>query len=307
MSTSGTSPAGSHAGVRKEEQPNRVPTKVLVTGAHGQLGTELTQMLKTDGFKTYGLGHKELDITQLAQVRRVFRAIQPDIVCHTAAYTAVDRAESNRDGAFLVNAYGTRNVALAAEAVGAKLVAVSTDYVFNGEKKGTYSEFDPPAPLGVYGQSKYAGEQFVRAFHSRFFIVRTSWVYGPYGANFVKTMLKLAAAHDRLRVVNDQCGCPTYTRDLAAKIIELFQTDNYGTYHISNSGSCTWYEFAKAIFSIKGIDIQVDPCTSAEFPRPAKRPHNSVFDHMALRLNGFAEVRGWREALTDYLGRKYSE
>jgi dTDP-4-dehydrorhamnose reductase len=278
-----------------------MPSKVLVTGAHGQLGTELTLMLRYKGYETYGLGHQELDITRLDQVREVFQKVRPDVVCHTAAYTAVDKAESDRDGAFLVNAYGTRNVAIAAEEVGAKLVSVSTDYVFNGEKEGTNSEFDTPSPLGVYGQSKYAGEQFVRDFSSRFFIARTSWVYGRYGSNFVKTMLKLAENHDRLKVVNDQRGCPTYTKDLAAKLIELFQTDNYGIYHISNSGSCSWYEFAREIFKIKGIDIQVEPCTSAAFPRPAKRPHNSVFEHMALRLNGFDEVRDWPSALKEFL------
>lgn len=276
-------------------------SKVLVTGAHGQLGTELTQMLQAKGYETYGFGHQELDITRLDQVRQVFQQVHPDVVCHTAAYTAVDQAESDRDRAFLVNAYGTRNVAIAAEEVGAKLVSVSTDYVFNGEKEGSYSEFDFPSPLGVYGQSKYAGEQFVHDFSSKYFITRTSWVYGQYGGNFVKTMLKLAETHDQINVVNDQRGCPTYTKDLAEKIIELFQTDNYGTYHISNSENCSWYEFAKAIFEIKGIATHLDPCTSEEFPRPAKRPHNSVLEHMALRLNGFSEVRNWREALKEFL------
>lgn len=276
-------------------------SKVVVTGGHGQLGTELALMLQSKSYETYGLSHQELDITGLEQVRKVFQEIQPSVVCHTAAYTAVDKAESDRDNAFLVNAIGTRNVAIAAEEIGAKLVYVSTDYVFNGEKDGTYSEFDKPSPLGVYGQSKYAGEQFVHDFHSRFFITRTSWVYGQYGNNFVKTMLKLAESHDRIKVVNDQRGCPTYTKDLAEKIIELFQTDNFGTYHISNSGSCTWYEFAKAIFEIKGIDIQVDPCTSEEFPRQAKRPKNSVLEQFALKLNGFGAVEDWKQGLVKFL------
>jgi dTDP-4-dehydrorhamnose reductase len=276
-------------------------SKVLVTGGHGQLSTELTLMLQEKGFEAFGLGHQELDITDLAHVRKVFNEIKPDVVCHTAAYTAVDKAETDRDGAFLVNAYGTRNVAIAAEEIGAKLVYVSTDYVFNGEKKEAYCEFDTPSPQVVYGQSKYAGEQFVHDFHSKFFITRTSWVYGQYGGNFVKTMLKLAETHDQITVVNDQRGCPTYTKDLAEKIIELFQTDNYGVYHLSNSGSCTWYEFAKAIFEIKGLNVTVNPCTTEEFPRPAKRPKNSEFEHMALRLNGFEGVRGWREALNNFL------
>jgi dTDP-4-dehydrorhamnose reductase len=276
-------------------------SKVLVTGGHGQLGTELTLMLQEKGFETFGLGHQDLDITDLDHVRKIFNELKPDVVCHTAAYTAVDKAETDRDGAFLVNAIGTRNIAIAAEEIGAKLVYVSTDYVFNGEKEGAYSEFDFPSPLGVYGQSKYAGEEFVHDFHSKFFITRTSWVYGQYGGNFVKTMLKLAETHDQLNVVNDQRGCPTYTRDLAEKIIELFQTDNYGVYHLSNSGSCTWYEFSKAIFEIKGIDVKVNPCTTEEFPRPAKRPKNSEFEHTALKLNGFEKMNHWRDALAHYL------
>lgn len=275
--------------------------KVLVTDAHGQLGTELTLMLHSKGYETFGLGHAELDITNLAQVRETFQALKPDVVCHTAAFTAVDKAESDREGAFLVNAYGTRNMAIAAEKIGAKLVYVSTDYVFNGEKEGSYSEFDMPCPLGIYGQSKYAGEQFVHDFHSRYFIVRTSWVYGKYGNNFVKTMLKLAETHNQISVVNDQRGCPTCTYDLAEKIIELFETENYGTYHISNSGSCTWYEFAKAIFEIKGINIQVNPCTTEEFPRPAKRPRNSLLEHLALQLNGFSDVNNWEKSLGHFL------
>lgn len=276
-------------------------TKILVTGAHGQLGKELTLMLQAKGYEVFGLGHAELDITHLAQVRAVFQELKPEVVCHTAAYTAVDKAESDRENAFLVNAYGTRNVAIAAEEVGAKLVYVSTDYVFNGEKEGSYSEFDAPCPLGVYGQSKYAGEQFVHDFHTKYFIVRTSWVYGKYGNNFVKTMLKLAETHDQINVVDDQCGCPTYTYDLAEKIIELFETDNYGTYHVSNSGSCTWYEFAKAIFEIKGMSVRVIPVTTKEFPRPAKRPKNSVFEHLALELNGFTKMLDWDKALCKFI------
>lgn len=275
--------------------------KVMVTGGHGQLGTEITLMLKDKGCDVYGLGRDELNITDLDQVRRQIRALKPDVVIHTAAYTNVDQAEADRDSAFLVNAYGTRNVAIASEEIGVKLVYVSTDYVFNGEKDGAYGEFDTPSPLGVYGQSKFAGERFVRDFHSKFFIVRTSWVYGKYGHNFVKTMLKLAAEHDALKVVNDQRGCPTYTKDLAEKIIELIGTDRYGIYHVSNSGSCTWYEFARAIFEISGTDVHVAPVTTEEFPRPAARPKNSVFDHMALRLNGFEDVRHWKDGLSDFL------
>ena len=210
-------------------------------------------------------------------------------------------AESEPDQPFLVNAYGTRNVAVASEAVGVKLVYVSTDYVFDGTANTPYHEFSPTNPMSVYGKSKLAGEQFVRDLHSKFFIVRTSWVFGKHGNNFVKTMLKLAQERDELKVVDDQVGSPTYTVDLARCILDLIQTEKYGIYHVSNSGHCSWYEFAKAIFEEAGVEVKVNPCTTKDFPRPAPRPAYSVLDHMALRLNGFKEMPNWRDSLKGYL------
>ncbi|MEK4176609.1 dTDP-4-dehydrorhamnose reductase [Aeribacillus sp. FSL K6-1305] len=275
--------------------------KVLVTGAKGQLGTDLVLLLSDRGYEVYGYGREELDITNFDQVKRVIREIHPDVVIHTAAYTKVDLAESEPDQAFLINSYGTRNVAVVSEAVGAKLVYISTDYVFDGTATTPYNEFASTNPLSVYGKSKLAGEQFVRDLHSKFFIVRTSWVYGKHGNNFVKTMLKLAQERDELMVVHDQIGCPTYTVDLANCVLELIQTEKYGVYHVSNSGHCSWYEFAKAIFEEAGIKVKVNPCTTKDFPRPAPRPAYSVFDHMSLRLNGFRKMREWREALREFL------
>lgn len=275
--------------------------KVVVTGAKGQLGIDLVDLLSDRGYEVYGYGREELDITNFDQVHQVISKVKPDVVIHAAAYTKVDLAESEPDQAFFINAYGTRNVAVVSEVVGAKLVYISTDYVFDGMATTPYNEFAPTNPLSVYGKSKLAGEQFVRDLHSKFFIVRTSWVYGKHGNNFVKTMLKLAKERDELMVVNDQIGCPTYTVDLANCILELIQTEKYGVYHVSNSGYCSWYEFAKAIFEEAGIEVKVNPCTTKEFPRPAPRPMYSVFEHMALRLNGFSEMREWREALKDFI------
>ncbi|MHA7093094.1 dTDP-4-dehydrorhamnose reductase [Priestia megaterium] len=275
--------------------------KVLITGANGQLGKELVELFTKKGFEVYGFGRDKMDITNQAQVQEVISTLKPNIVLHSAAHTQVDLAESEPEQAFSINAYGTRNVAVAAEAVGAKLVYVSTDYVFDGKTDETYNEFSPTSPLGVYGKSKLAGEQFVRDFHSKFFIVRTSWVYGKYGNNFVKTMLQLGEEKKEISVVSDQIGCPTYTLDLANSILEFVGTERYGLYHVSNSGSCSWYEFAQAIFEYKKIEINVNPCKTSEFPRPAKRPAYSVLTSMALKLNHFESKRNWREALIDFL------
>ncbi|KLV32782.1 dTDP-4-dehydrorhamnose reductase [Priestia megaterium] len=275
--------------------------KVLITGANGQLGKELVELFTEKGFEVYGFGRDKMDITNQAQVQEVISTLKPNIVIHSAAHTQVDLAESEPEQAFSINAYGTRNVAVAAEAVGAKLVYVSTDYVFDGTNDEPYNEFSPTSPLGVYGRSKLAGEQFVRDLHSKFFIVRTSWVYGKHGANFVKTMLKLGKERKELSVVADQRGCPTYTLDLANAILELVDTQKYGVYHVSNSGSCSWYEFAKEIFEISEMKVQVNPCTTADFPRPAARPANSVFEHMSIKLNSFSPIRPWKEALSSFL------
>ncbi|MDE8675359.1 dTDP-4-dehydrorhamnose reductase [Priestia aryabhattai] len=275
--------------------------KVLITGANGQLGKELVELFTAKGFEVYGFGRDKMDITNQAQVQEVISTLKPNIVLHSAAHTQVDLAESEPEQAFSINAYGTRNVAVAAEAVGAKLVYVSTDYVFDGTNDEPYNEFSPTSPLGVYGKSKLAGEQFVRDLHSKFFIVRTSWVYGKHGANFVKTMLKLGKERKELSVVADQRGCPTYTLDLANSILELVDTQKYGVYHVSNSGNCSWYEFAKEIFNISGITVQVNPCTTEDFPRPAARPSYSVFAHTAIYLNNFTKMRRWEDALEDFL------
>ncbi|MGE7020674.1 dTDP-4-dehydrorhamnose reductase [Solibacillus cecembensis] len=277
--------------------------KIMVTGANGQLGQELVVQLKNTAYQLYAFTKQELDITNIQQVSEVVNEIQPDVIINAAAYTNVDGAETNKDLAFNVNAYGQRNLAIAAEKIGAKICYVSTDYVFNGTANSPYNEYAQVEPLGIYGESKYAGEFLTNTLSSKYFIVRTAWVYGEYGPNFVKTMLRLAEEKDELGVVHDQVGSPTYTVDLAEFILQLIETEKYGIYHCTNSGTCSWYEFAKAIFELAGKEIKVNPLNSDQFPRPAKRPNYSVLSDMAISVNGFGARRHWKEALNEYINK----
>lgn len=275
--------------------------KVIVTGATGQLGTDLVQILSKNHFDVIGFSRAELDITNMDSLFLTFNRIKPDVVIHAAAYTKVDQAESEADKAYLVNSLGTRNTVIAATEVGAKFCYISTDYIFDGKNTSPYLEFDIPNPLGIYGKTKYAGEEFVKNFSSQYYIVRTSWMYGLHGENFVKTMLKLAQNRNELEVIHDQTGSPTYTVDLAYFLCNLIQTKNYGIYHASNNGSCSWYEFAKAIFEEAGISIRVNPIKTEEYNRPAPRPKYSVLDNLSIRCHGFQELRHWREALKEFI------
>lgn len=281
--------------------------KVLVTGAAGQLGQDVVLLLQHQGHQVMGCDRQEMDITDLDQCIQVIGEFGPDAVIHCAAHTAVDAAESDIDAAYLINATGSRNVALATEKAGAKLVYISTDYVFDGMGTKPYHEYDNTDPQSIYGKSKRAGEILVQSLSSKYFIVRTSWVYGKYGNNFVKTMLKLGQEKPMLQVVDDQKGSPTYTVDLARFLLELIQTEKYGVYHASNSDSCTWFEFTQAIFAeaedILGLKFtaKLEPCATEQFPRPAPRPRNSVMEHLSIRTNGFKDIRPWREGLRDFL------
>jgi dTDP-4-dehydrorhamnose reductase len=273
--------------------------KVVVTGANGMLGMDVVSLFK-ESCDVIGLGRSELDITDLDQCLHVINKHQPDVIVHCAAYTSVDLAESEEDIAYAVNAYGTRNLAIAAERVGSKICYISTDYVFDGTSSKPYKEYDNTNPINVYGKSKRAGEILVQSLSTKYFIVRTSWLYGLHGNNFVKTMLRLAESHQQLTVVDDQIGSPTFTEDLALFLLQLVATEKYGIYHASNSGSCSWYEFAKAIFEERGIDVEVIPCSTKEFPRPASRPRYTVMDHLGIRVNGFGGLRSWKEKIGSF-------
>lgn len=278
--------------------------KIMVTGANGQLGQELVKQLSSSEHDLFAYTKTELDITDIEKVVAVCNDIRPNIIINAAAFTNVDGAETNQELAFRVNGIGQRNLAVAAEEIGAKICYISTDYVFNGQANSPYTEYMKVEPLGVYGQSKYAGEFLTQTLSSKYFIIRTAWVYGEFGPNFVKTMLKLAEEKTEIGVVHDQIGSPTYSVDLAEFLIELVQTEKYGIYHCTNSGTCSWYEFAREIFKVANKDIVVNSLTSEQFPRPAKRPAYSVLGDLSLRINGFTPRRHWKDALYDYINKK---
>ena len=275
--------------------------KIIITGAQGQLGQELVKQLDEKyGYDVIKTDKDTLDITNIENVNTFILEQNPDVVINCAAHTAVDLCETDMENAYKINAIGPRNLAIACEKAGAKLVQVSTDYVFDGNGVRPYREDDITCPNSVYGTSKLMGENLVREFCSKYFIVRTAWLYGE-GNNFVRTMLKLSETNSELNVVNDQIGSPTSTVDLAKVIIDLIHTEHYGIYHGTCEGECSWYDFAKKIFEIKNIDIKVNPVTSDEFKRPAPRPKYSVLDNFMLKLVGLNSFREWEDSLEEYL------
>lgn len=274
--------------------------KILITGAQGQLGTELRHLLDARGIAYRGTDAKDLDITDEAAVNQYFADYQPDLVYHCAAYTAVDKAEDEAKVLNqLVNVDGTRNLAKAAAKVDATLVYISTDYVFDGDSKEIYTVDDQPAPRNEYGRAKYEGEQQVQKYLKKYYIIRTSWVFGEYGHNFVYTMLNLAKTHKELTVVDDQYGRPSWTKTLAEFMtFAVDQHLDYGIYHLSNDNSCNWYEFASAILADK--DVTVKPVSSAEYPQKAWRPRHSILDLSKTKATGF-KIPTWQDALKDFL------
>ncbi len=288
--------------------------KILITGISGMLGMDLYETLRKE-YEVVGLDIKDfpsisfpspplrkVDITDGHELRKSFRQLAPDFVIHTAAYIDVDGCEKNPDRAHRINALGTRNIALASQDLGVPLMYVSTDFVFDGKENYPYTELNEPHPLNVYGKSKLAGENYVRSLVERYFIVRTSWLYGRYGKNFVETILKLAEEKEELTVVDDQVGCPTYTRDLSQEMKKLLSSNSYGIYHITNSGSCSWYEFAQEILKLAGIrEVKVIPITSEELDRSAPRPQFSVLKSSSSGRGAEDTMRPWKEALKEYL------
>ena len=278
--------------------------KIVITGAKGQLGTELINQLKElEGVNIIPTDRDELNIIDINDVNEFLLNNTPDVVINCAAHTAVDLCETDVENAYKINAIGPRNLAIVCEKIEAKLVQVSTDYVFDGNGSTPYREDNITCPNSVYGRSKLMGENFVKEFCSKYFVVRTAWLYGE-GNNFVRTMLKLAETNKELNVVNDQFGSPTSTVDLAKAIIDLIATEHYGVYHGTCEGQCSWYDFAKKIFEIKNIDIKVNPVTSEEFKRPAPRPAYSVLDNFMFKLVGLNSFRNWEKSLEEYLDKE---
>lgn len=268
--------------------------KVLITGANGMLGQDLAPILEDEGYDVIETNRETLDITNFKQAQDVIAREKPDIVIHCAAYTNVDGAESDPETATKVNAEGTENIARICGEKNILMVYISTDYVFDGTKKEKYLPDDKTNPLGVYGRTKLEGEYAVQKHCKKYYIARTSWLYGHYGKNFVETMISLTDKPE-LKVVDDQIGCPTWTVELANAIAKLIEEEaEYGIYHICGSGETSWYEFAKEIFKLMGQKVNLKPCTTEEFPRPAKRPK-----HSAMENNGIC--RNWKAALKDYI------
>lgn len=275
--------------------------KVLVTGAKGQLGHDVLGSLDSLGIENLGIDISDLDLTDKQQVQDYIRNYNPDVIVHCAAYTAVDKAEDEKEICYAVNAEGTRNLAEAAKAANSKLVYISTDYVFSGEGEVPHKEGETTNPVNYYGYTKEQGEKAITELLERYFIIRTSWVYGLHGNNFVNTMLKIAATKDELNVVSDQIGAPTYTKDLAQFITDLIQTNQYGIYHGVNEGYCSWYDFAKAIFEKSNIDIKVNPIPSSDYITKAKRPLNSRMSKVNIDKIGLKRFPDWEDALDRYL------
>ena len=276
--------------------------KILVTGVRGQLGHDVLEELEKRHIEAVGVNSDEMDIRDRESVDKVIDSIHPNAVIHCAAWTAVDAAEDESSACDAVNISGTEYIAEACRRNNAVMMYFSTDYVFDGEGDKPWKPEDKTAPIGAYGRSKCLGEEAVRRIlPDQHFIIRLQWVYGINGKNFVKTMLRLAETHDTLTVVSDQVGGPSYTGDIARLACDMIVTDRYGTYHAANTGYCSWYEFAKAIFKEAGRDVKVVPVSSDAYPAKAKRPHNSRLDTSKLSKEGFKELPPWQDALHRFM------
>lgn len=274
--------------------------KILITGSNGMLGHDLQEVLK-DKHDLILTTSKTLDITDEQHTIDFICDANPDIVINSAAYTDVDGCEENQDIAYAVNGDGVRNLALACKQVDCPLVHVSTDYVFNGKSDRPWVEDDEIGPISVYGKSKRKGEEAILEILDKYFIVRTAWLYGINGKNFPKTMLELGKNHSEITVVYDEVGTPTYTPDLAYGISQLIESDFYGIYHLTNSGNCSWCEFARYIFEVAEMDVKVIPVTASEFARAAPRPSYSVLENKNWVKNGFEPLRSYKEAIKEYI------
>ena len=272
--------------------------RLLVTGANGMLGQDLCPILEDEGYDVIETDIDNLDITNHDMIDFVLKKELPDYIIHCAAYTNVDKAEEEPEKAELINAKGTENLAKACAKNNIPTIYISTDYVFDGreanaKRNSPYNPSDIPHPINIYGQTKLKGEEMIKKYCTKYYIVRTSWLYGHHGKNFVETMISLADKPE-LKVVDDQIGCPTWTVELANGIIKIISEKDFGTYHVCGSGSTTWYGFAKEIFKQTGLKVNLKPCATEEFPRPAQRPRYSI-------MNNDNICRDWRLALKDYL------
>lgn len=282
--------------------------KILITGANGQLGYDVVKELQKQNIECYGAVRQDFDIIDFEATKKFIADYMPDVIIHCAAYTAVDKAEDEQGLCYLVNASATENIAEICKKINAKLLYISTDYIFDGTKEGFYEVDDKPNPINVYGKTKLLGEQAVQKILDKYFIVRISWVFGEHGNNFVKTILRLGKERKEISVVADQYGSPTYTAALAPLLIEMIQTEKYGVYQVTNEGTCTWAEFAEEIFKIAVMDVKVKRIASVEYPTRAKRPMNGRLSKSSLQINNFKKLENWQTSLEKFLrGIKFNE
>ena len=275
--------------------------KVLVTGVNGQLGYDVVKELEKRGHQAIGVDRKEMDLTSTQQIKECIENVKPEAIIHCAAYTAVDKAEDEEELCRRVNAIATKDIAECAKKLDIPMIYISTDYVFDGTKDGEYTEEDIPNPINVYGKTKHEGEVYVQEILDKFYIVRISWVFGENGNNFIDTMLRLSKERDSLNVINDQVGSPTYTKDLAPLLVNMIETEKYGIYHATNEGYCTWYEFAKEIFKVANIDIEVKPINTSEYIVKASRPMNSKMSKDKLKKNEYDSLSNWKTSIKKYM------
>lgn len=275
--------------------------KLIITGCNGQLGRAINGLLKdSTEYECVNTDVAELDITDIEAVCKLVEQERPYAIVNCAAYTAVDKCETDRDNAMRINAIGPRNLSIAASKVGAKMMHVSTDYVFAGDATEPYTEFDQVGPKSAYGSTKLAGERFVEQFADKYFIIRTAWLYGD-GKNFAKTMLKLAETHDTVSVVMDQVGSPTSAKELAKAILYLLPTENYGLFHGTCEGSCSWADFAEEVFRLAGLKTKVNRITTAEFNSPTDRPAYSILENKMFKLTTDFMFADWKDAIAEYM------
>lgn len=299
--------------------------KVLVTGVNGQLGYDVVKEVEKRGYQAIGVERQKMDLTSTEQIKECIETVNPEAIIHCAAYTAVDKAEDEEELCRRVNAIATKEIAECAKKLDIPMIYISTDYVFNGKKSIfldrknenayidysnveldkdkfiEYKENDITNPINIYGKTKLEGEEYVKQILNKYYIVRISWVFGKNGNNFIDTMLKLSKERESLSVIDDQVGSPTYTKDLAPLLVDMIETDKYGIYHATNEGYCSWYEFAKEIFKVADIDIEVNPISALEYPTKATRPMNSKLSKQKLKDNGFKQLRNWRDSVQEYI------
>lgn len=277
--------------------------KILVTGVKGQLGYDVVKALESRGYQPVGVDREEMDLMNNNMIQNFIMNLKPEAIIHCAAYTAVDQAEEEVEICYQINAEAVKVIAECAKTLDIPMIYISTDYVFDGTKASEYVETDIPNPINVYGASKLKGEQYVQQLLEKFYIVRISWVFGINGNNFIKTMQRLGNEHDELNIIHDQVGSPTYTAHLAPLLVDMIETDQYGIYHATNEGYCSWYEFADEIFKQSQLDVMLHPITTDQYKTKAKRPLNSKMSKQKLSDYGFHRLPTWQEALKNYINQ----